>query len=230
MADRFETLRYKVHTSDHIDKDFPELFRSAEFKKLRLRPDYQKLIKYIVFLYDKGTPLTNEYQSDLRARKDAAAIEAGYQKIDGKWSDDLQKMMDAQDQDGVAAIMQFLKVQRNNVWIEINVTEQELYEFQTLRFAAIASPGKTKGKKAAPGKEIYEAANKKDSLKEACDSRIKYLEGLYVQFYGDNKDIQEAEFSEMITPENAERLLEGTKPWKEVDEVAAVQPIAANVS
>ncbi len=220
MTERYSNLKYKVHISEQpLDKAFPELFRSTEMKQLKFYQTWEKITKYIVFLYSKETGLFDEYQSDLTERKMAAAIDAGYAKTKaGTWPEDIQDIMDVKNKKVNAAILAFLKQQNHVVWTEITITQQELFEFQKLRFMSIDTGEKKRRKKnedkeeviekASSDKDIYEAAKKKDALMSACNERIKALEQLYVQFYGDSKkDLISAEFEEMITPEKAERIL-----------------------
>ncbi len=213
---RFDSLKYPVHRlkpGEKVDKAFPRLFESPEFKALLKRADYNRLVCYIVLLYSKDTDLTHEFPKNLQARKDAAATEAGYERQKGKWQKQIQDVMDIRDKDATAAIFRFLKDQKYSVWTEVVVTEQELEEFQKLRFTTIA-------KKGSSDKDIMDAANKKEKLMEACETRIKYLDSLYKQFYEDHTDVQEAEFDEAITPETAERILAKEKPPFEVEKEA----------
>ncbi len=216
--ERYSALKYKVHLSPHpVEKTFPELFKDPAINKIKLA---DQVIRYIIFLYSKDTGLVHEHPSDLQARKDQAAIDAGFERVGGRWPRDIQEVMDMQNQDAHNFIMAFLRKQKHNVWTEICVTEQELFEFQSLRFATIGGKetnanGKKKSKTAEEDKDILVAAEKKEKLLKACNDRIKHLEILYEQFYGDNKDVQVAEFDEMITPEKAERILEGQKPYEE---------------
>jgi hypothetical protein len=137
---RFDSLKYPVHRlkpGETVDKAFPDLFKKPEFKKIRARADYHRLTCYIVYLYDKGTDLTQEFPNNLQARKDAAASEAGYEKVAGKWTKQIQDVMDIRDKDSMEAILAFLKGQRYHIWTEIIVTEQELDEFQRIRFQSV---------------------------------------------------------------------------------------------
>jgi hypothetical protein len=213
---RFDSLKYAVHKigDESVDKAFPDLFKKPEFKKIRGRPDYNRLTKYICYLYDKNTDLTHEFPKNLQARKDEAAKEAGYERTNGKWPKQIQDVMDIKDKDATSAIFIYLKDQKYYIWTEIVVTEQELDEFQRIRFASVSNKSSKKGGKVES--EIIDAANKKDKLKEACDSRIKSLETLYKQFFEDHMELKQAEFEEQITPENAERILaKETPPWEE---------------
>lgn len=213
-SERYSNIRYKVHLADKpLDKAFPDLFRHKEFQVLIARPDFEKLIRYIMYLYDKNTLLIQEYQSDLNERKAEAAKDAGYKKINGKWTKDIQDVMDIQDHEATAAIMQLLKMQKNNIWTEIIITEQELFEYQSIRFTPVS---KKKGKKgsALDEKMIIESTVKKEALLKACNQRISILEGLYAQFFGDNTELIQSEYDEPVRPEIAERLFVD-KPYEE---------------
>jgi hypothetical protein len=122
--------------------------------------------------------------------------------------------MDIQDPVATSAIMQLLKMQRHNVWTEIIITEQELFEYQSLRFTPV---GKKKAKRGSPidEKMIIESTVKKEALLKACNQRISILENLYAQFFGDNVDLQAAEYDEQVRPEIAERLFSDVKPYEE---------------
>lgn len=215
--DRYSSIKYKVHLAEGpLDKAFPELFRHKEFTKLKTRRDCDQLVRFIMFLYDKNTQLIHEYQTDLKARKEEAAKDAGYRRqTGGTWGKEIQDVMDIQDHDATAAIMKFLKIQRHNVWTEIVVTEQELFDYQVMRFTPVGKKGKKST--ADDEKKIIESTVKKEALRKACNERIAALEVLYEQFFGDNKDLIAAEFDEMITPEKAERLLQLTPaPYEEI--------------
>lgn len=220
---KYDRLQYAVHKlkpGESVDKAFPSLVkRIPEFEKLKKRADYNRLVMYIMFLYDKNTDLADEHKI-LQDRKDAAATDAGYERVKGgKWPENVQKVMDIRDKEAGEAILSFLKTQKNHIWTEIIVTEQELDEFQRIRFNSIT---KKKGK-VGDEKDVIDAANKKDKLKEACETRIKSLESLYNQFFQDHQDLRKAEFDEMITPENAERILEKEgPPYEEIKDQPSV--------
>lgn len=217
MNDRYSSIKYKVFgVKESLIEVFPEIFKHKEFQKLKNRRDCDNLIRYIFFLYDKNSQLIHEYQTDLKARKEEAAKDAGYRRqTGGTWGKEIQDVMDIQDHDATAAIMKFLKIQRHNVWTEIVVTEQELFDYQVMRFTPVGKKGKKST--ADDEKKIIESTVKKEALRKACNERIAALEVLYEQFFGDNKDLIAAEFDEMITPEKAERLLELTPaPYEEI--------------
>lgn len=228
--ERFAGLKFRVDKvyDRPLDVVFPELFRHSEFKMLKVRSaTWETIVKYIAMLYDANTDLIHEHPTDLKARKEAAAVEAGFKRDpkDGRFSAECEDIMGIKLKDVFQAIMCYLKIQRHHVWTEIVVCEQELYEYQMLRFMAIDTGTKKKTrrrkgeteqpaeqKQSVSDKDIYEAAKKKDALLEASDKRRKALEQLYKEFYGDHKDVEKAEFAEMILPETAERIMKAEAP------------------
>lgn len=233
MTERFSNLKYNPKKAKvPLDEAFPQLFRYHEFRKLKEWGNWQKITAYILFMYSKDTDLAQEFPSNLQERKEAAALEAGYNiSPDGKWPSEISKIMDIKNQIVYDAIMMYLKIQNHNTWTEIVVTEEELFDFQKLRFRRIDVGGEKKKRPrqnsetqeqpeetAKKGKEldIYSAAGKKDILMDSCNKRIAQLEVLKKQFYGDSrKDLEFVEFKEMMTPENAERIMT-ERPYEEV--------------
>jgi hypothetical protein len=217
IESRFGSLRYPVHAvTGSLQEAFPDLFRYDEFKKLLMDKHGDKLVRYIVLLYDYNSDLIFEYQTNLKERKDAAAIEVGFTRSpDNTWPKYLQKIMDMGDKLVVECILRYLKMQKNDVWVDIVTTEQELDEFQRMRMTPIKDLEDTK---------------QKDILMKACDVRVKHLKNRYTEFFGLNKDLQAAEFEEMITPENALRILGSKPPWEEVDEQEPVEQTAETSS
>jgi len=223
MAERFSGLKYNPKKATRpLDQEFPNLYRHNEFRRLKEIPEGDKVAAYILFLYSKETDLVHEHPSNLKERKEAAALEAGFVRdAQGNWPEIVQDLMDILNQKAYNATMFWLRIQKHTIWTEIVVTEQELFEFQKLRFLAIDT-GRNRKKKPDDDdseeedlfgfgrgkKEVYAAANEKDALMEACTTRIKALDNLYQQFYGDSKnDLLNAEFEEPVTPENAERIM-----------------------
>lgn len=196
--ERFASLKFPVHrVTEPLDKAFPVLFRIPEFKKLKLRKDGDKIVKYICLLYDPGSDLQTEFQ-ELKDRKDAAAIEAGYvREASGKWSKDLLSIMQIKDEGVHAAIIAFLKIFRSDDWTKIIITTQERDEFQELRFRAINDDTS----------DLYGDAKKKDGLMDSVDKRDAALKVYKASFYGDSKDLEAPEFEEPMTPETSERIL-----------------------
>lgn len=213
--ERFSSLKYKVHqATEPLDKSFPDLFRLPEFKKIKLRKEWERIVKYIVFLYDPGSDLQTEFQ-ELKDRKEAAAIEAGYvREPSGKWSKELILIMQIKDDETHAAILAFLKKFKSDDWTNIVVTTQERDEFQELRFKAINDDTS----------DLYGDAKKKDGLMDSVDKRNTSLKLYKASFYGDSMELESPEFDEAMTPENSERIFAASpKPYEELNEEVDVQ-------
>ncbi len=201
MTERFSGLKYNPKKATRpLDQEFPELFRHPEFKKIKeVMPSWERVVSYILFLYSKETDLLHEHPSDLKSRKEAAALEAGYERqAGGAWPPEIDEIMAIRNQDVIPAIMQWLKIQKHAIWTELVITSEELFDFQKLRIKPLDQTDSDK--------DVYEAAKKKDVLMQACNDRIKVIESLMGQFYGDSRN-DLSEYAEIITPENAERLL-----------------------
>lgn len=215
MAERFSRLKFPVHKiseAEGFDKQLPELFRLPEFKKLKLIPNWWKLVRYIVYLYDKNTDLIQEIPNDLKARKEAAALESGFAREggSGKWPDVLEEVMGMKHQDAHAAILAYMRLQDSPLLADIHATEQEFYDFQARRLRPIED-----------GDDLKE----RDLLMEMCKKRRISIESMKSEFYGDHRDVQNAEFSEMITPEKAERIVASMEPpYKEIRPEKEEQP------
>ena len=79
VSDRFSQLKYPVHEVKYnLLHEFSDFTRHKEFTALAPKKR-DKIIRYIVFLYDKKSDLFKEY-SQLEERKHAAAVEAGYER------------------------------------------------------------------------------------------------------------------------------------------------------
>lgn len=207
MAERFSRLKFPVHKiseAEGFDKQLPELFRLPEFKKLKLLPNWWKIVRYIVYLYDKNTDLAQEFPNDLKARKEAAALESGYTREGGsnKWPEVLEEIMGMKHKDVYTAIVAYMRLQDSPLLSDIHATEQEFYDFQERRLRPI---------------EDDDDLKQRDLLMEMCKKRRVAIDSMKSEFYGDHRDVQNAEFSEMITPEKAERILDSMDPpYKEI--------------
>ncbi|KKN49550.1 hypothetical protein LCGC14_0641780 [marine sediment metagenome] len=214
MSDeRFSRLHIPVHSIPHdadYKKAFPSISKYPEFEKFyggskneALRISRNALVRYMVYLYDYNSDLIDEHPSNLLERKEAGAVEAGFKRNShNRFGITLrEKIFAVKDPKFRSLVKMFLKVQNSTVWTEIVVTRQELEQFQQIRFKPVVE-----------GSELADA-NKKQTLMNACTLRIERLEILEKQFYRDHRDLKEADNLEMITPENAMRLLADEAPY-----------------
>lgn len=208
--ERYSGLRFPAHKYQkdlHLIKEFAPLFRHEEFKAC---PVKDKIVRYICFLYDSNSELNQEFPK-LEDRKEAAAMEAGYSRTKtGEWPEEVNKLfaltMGGRDKNDevvwslVHMIFRFLKVCNDRLWMEIVVTEQELDNYTRQRLDVLNIDMKAK-----TAVDILVQSGK---LQELSSSALMRLEGYKKQFYLDHGDVREAvEELEMITPENAERIM-----------------------
>lgn len=214
----------KITPEDDLRKTLPKLISIPEFEQFyntraASRQWRNSIIKYIGLIYDHKSELLSEYPRNLEKRKDAAAEMAGFVRDEtGNWKDSYQEFIQVKP-NRVPLILAFLKDQNNYLWTEIVTTEQELEEFQTIRWKKITTTKtrkrRGKGKEGEDNfltidiedKDLFDATSKKDKLMDACEKRLTRLEELYKRFYRDNADVHKAVQDMPITPENALELL-----------------------
>ena len=202
--EKYKDLKHNV-TGENILKDAPLLMKQKEFRLFWNHEENKKnksyyvdpeerlaIIRYIVFLYDKESPLYDDFPDDLEKRKSAAAADSEMPTTGKIYTMILQaKHPTVNDM-----IIRYLIMQNNEVFKEKLITEQELEEFQRLRFIGI---------EAKTDKDLLQAAKYKDELLKSCKSRIEHLEDLNTQLYRDNDDIKE--LVQIFTPETARKLI-----------------------
>ena len=108
----FEKLRYKVHElkeKESVLEVYPELSRYPEFKK-KIRLDINKVLKYIIYLYDKKSPFISE--PDLRKRKIISAQKAGFKvNSKGEFENEVVAMLSNENVDITRMIVRYCRIQ-----------------------------------------------------------------------------------------------------------------------
>jgi hypothetical protein len=149
--------------------------------------DLVRVIKYIVFTYDPDSDLIHEYADDLRLIKEAAAKEAGFSRNkDGEWPLYIQEIFDFKQKHVVSWIVDYLKVKKNSIWMEIKFIEEEIDLLYRNRTAALLA-----------------GTVKEDSMR-LIDARNEKKESLYKRFYAEHTDLKKATEDEIypVSPEN----------------------------
>lgn len=201
---RFSRLKFHVHElkeGERLEERFPKLFTIPGFKEFSHKQK-DKIICYLVFLYDDGSDLYDEFE-ELKDRKDAAAIEAGFQRNKkDEWPEYLQDIMDINGEIGqkiLPLILAYLKFCKNDIWRELQVTEHEYEMILKQRMTPIPELEK---------KDSGEIMIKRAKLKEMSDLNLRSMNSLKRQFYADNADVEEAEKKiPPIKPENADKVI-----------------------
>lgn len=201
--ERFSRLRFPVHKIEAqsvaaLYKAIPGLklyFQDADKTYLPIwGNELVSVIKYIVFLYDENTDLTDEYPDDTRLRKDAAAKEAGFKRDEqGNWPLRIQDIMDFKDEVARGFILNYMKLNRSQTFSEIKMIEEEELAIQRIR-----------------AKNITDGVfSKKDDLLGAAKDRREAKELLIKKFYAEHSDLKAATEDELlpVTPENVFKVM-----------------------
>lgn len=198
---RYGRLKYAIHElepGESLEQAFPVLFQHKAFARFK-GPKRDMIIAYVIYLYDPGSDLYEEFD-DLADRKDAAAVEAGFKRNEkGEWPKAIKDVMTFKNQEARAMILQYLIICNNNVWQEMQIVEEELYRLNAMRLEPLPE---LKNKDSA---DLYA---KRDKLMEMSEKRVEVMGLLKKQFYADNADLVKTVEEEPISPENVLRILE----------------------
>ncbi len=153
--------------------------------------DLTRLVKYIYFLYDPDTDLTDEYPDNISARKEAAAHEAGWRRKNGNWPGYVEEIMNFDNEFAVMLILDFLKARKNNTWREMKFLEEELDRFYRIR--------------ATDFQQAHEM-----KLDQASARKLEELEKLKRKFWDAHEDLEAAAADRLlpISPENVFKVLQ----------------------
>lgn len=202
-----------------FDTDDPgTLEQTTDIEEIKASPAWGgenmvKVIRYIVFLYDEGTDLTDEFPDDVRLRKEAAAKEAGFRRDpNGNWPGYVSDIMEFKDLAAVDLIMQFLRAQGNAVWRELKMIEEELESIYRQR-ARLASTGDI---------------SKNNDLLQVTKLRNDEKEDLIKKFYGAHHDLREATEKDLlpVSPENVFSVMDFPVEYTRITQIRDV-PAAA---
>ena len=145
-----------------LDEDF-----AAKSGRLMVINDNVPMMKFIVAMYDPGSPLRSTYpELDLRA---VAAAQVARYDLPEEWM----------DENMVNAVVEFLKIVNNRTWTMIVSIEQALWEYATRLLLPITKVG------AGQDKDTIAAVNMKNATADNMISLDDKLESLLKKFYSD---------------------------------------------
>lgn len=230
MSDRFQKVRFKFH--EYIDDKYadivqiyPELFKHKEFKeygwseqrvkipiseegekqtyKNEFKPDKRmatrkQVFAYMSLLFDPLSDLVEEFDN-LKERKEAAAIEVGYKRNQNdEWPPEVDELFSFKDPQFIDCCIKFLKLFKSDEWFEICTLQVELDRNNEMRWKGI------KGRDVSMTAQEMEKSQKLRDYNQEIMMRLKLLKENFV--YGD-KVLKEKIEEELITPENAMRII-----------------------
>lgn len=149
--------------------------------------DVANLIRYVVFLYDPESDLTDEYPDEIQMRKEAAAREAGWTRNSGgNWPKFVVDIMEFRNANAIDIIIDFLKARKNPTWTQLKFIDEEIDSLYRARAEDLRN-----------GEVRNEQMNK---IKE----REAEKERLLKQFYSHHSDLKKVTEEELlpVSPEN----------------------------
>jgi len=165
-----------------LDKLIPSFANYAD-------ADRNRVIRYIIYMYDSKSPLA-KYFTDITRRKEESASLAGFDLVKNKSR--LELLFDLEEDLVGRMVVDFLRYQNNRLWSMIISNEQAFYEFTKTLLTLVRSE---KG-----DKDKLQAVQVKTKLMEDLDAVNDRLNKYYDQLYGDSV-IREIASGMGVTPE-----------------------------
>jgi hypothetical protein len=197
----FNSLSYNVVESYEQDpkadllQKFPKLTRLKSFKSYG-ESDRNYLIRFIVIMYDSGSPLADMYP-DIEKRKIEAAKLAGYETgKTGAFKDKkIQDVFELKNDDVLEMICEYMESHNSMEHRLVIMHEQAFSEYERLVMTPI-DQSETKDK------DILTAATTKTKLMKDCDEIHSRLLGYYQKLYNNHDEvIDKAASSRRFRPE-----------------------------
>lgn len=183
----FQKLRFKIHEIPHgtdLLHRFSQLNSIQEFREYGIA-DRNYVIRYIIYCYDPGSDFIEKF-TNLRERKEACLIEAGFERNKKDAFDEkCMAMMDLSDDAVREMINGYLRFINNRTWSMLVSTEEMFNEYQKLIMKPVSTAGEDKEK------DILAAADMKKKLREECNLMDEHLKRYYQEIFGDNDDLKE---------------------------------------
>lgn len=152
-----------------------------------------RILRYILLMYDKNSPMISAYQN-LQQRKQAAATIAGFDLSKEDVGFLFEFKCDEKYGDPIGWIMNFLRYQNNLLWCLIVSQEQAFYEFTARVIMPVAGD---------KDKDILSAVNIKNSIMTSQDEIITRLDKYYRQLSGGDDNLEAAiKTKKRFTPES----------------------------
>lgn len=149
-----------------------------------------KLIKYVLLMYDANTPLKEQFP-DLNIRKEQAALLCGYDLI--KDESLLSTIFFFENEKVTKMVDEFLRKQNNRVWSMIVSNEQTFFEYQTKLLRPVDGD---------KDKDILQALQIKSKIMDDLNNINDRLEAYYMKLYGEDQELLKTiKADKRLTPE-----------------------------
>ena len=187
----FKNLCVPIHNEEDVLENNKPLFKSmfGGLHKHR-RVALEKMIKYIIYMYDIKSPMRQLF-ADVDERKKESAGLAGYD-LD-KDSVRLERIFNFDDRDISQMVTSFLKYQNNKSWAILQSNEEVLWQYHQELLKPITN--------FKQDKEKLQALDIKSKLMNECDAIIKRIESYEEKIYGQDKKLMQSIQSTPTSPE-----------------------------
>jgi hypothetical protein len=195
----FSTLTYNVmkHKTDvNLLSMFPTLNGIDSFRQYS--GDKNRVIRYIVLCYDKGSPILNRFMRDDVKRKTLSAQYAGWPSDDeGLFDQEVDSIMKCMNQETNAMIIDFLKTFNDPSWALL-MTGMESY-YQKLKQIVTADFGEGK-------RDIFQVEETKGKLFKQAQEMSKALDEAATKLLSDENPFLKRDLYCTIDQEARNRL------------------------
>lgn len=167
-----------------------ELIPKEYTEEDKLASEGEKLLRYIIALYDPKSPIVRD-NPDLAQRKIEAAQLAGY---DLKKDDEKLEILYACDSDYmVAIIVNYLRnIVKSRVWASIQADEQVFWEFIGRLYKPISEES---------DKDDINAGEKKIKLSQGKETISVQIDSNWSKFLGDDEELKKKVKKQDFSPE-----------------------------
>ena len=130
--DDFQGLTIPVHNAHNVIAMHKELiekiFGQKKFQTVKntKRKDLDLLVKYVVYMYDKKSPM-RRYYSDIDQRKTECAILAGYDTDENNTA--LEKIFNFTDEVAKYLVTEYIKYINDKIWAVLQGNEEVLWQY-----------------------------------------------------------------------------------------------------
>ncbi len=176
-AQDFQGLKFNIYrhkNTDNLLEKEPLLKTLAGFSLVKDHEHRDKLIRYVIYLYDKSSPFIQGFQ-DIAERKRQVAIASGFDI--NKDIVILRELYEFQFEPLFYMVSDLCKEIGSNYWRLILLNEQTFYEYERVLMTEVD--------KVESDKEKLTAVAIKPKLLEECDRIVTRLEDYYKKVFTD---------------------------------------------
>lgn len=194
----FEQLRFNVYPvalSEDLFEKFPSMRTFSSFKDYEGKEGYDRLIRYVIYMYDVNSPMGKNI-ANLDERKKACAFLSGFTSEDDEYLEDLYTL---EDKEAAEMVVEFLKEHDSSnhlKWCQIVTNEHTFYEYQKALLSETLN--------IEDEKKRLDATLVKSKLMEDSQVIAERIDTLYQQVFTDPSTFTAAK-RKRVTPETMAR-------------------------